>query len=134
MVDLQWEDPPAHALTSQRPGQYREFATALRDNPQRWAVLPGERASENSARSTLQNLRRGKMSNFPKGEFEAVIDKTKIFVRYVGEPEASPPSGGSAGPDSAIIRAWAVENGYDLPSRGRLSQDVIDAYMDAHPL
>lgn len=135
-MDLQWEDPPEHALNNRPGGQYRDFTAALRQNPQRWALLPGERASENSARSTLQNLRRGKMVNFPKGEFEAVIDRTKIYVRFIGETEVETSHDATSveGPNGAIIRAWAIEQGMTVPARGRLSQDIVDAYMEQHPV
>lgn len=32
----------------------------------------------------------------------------------------------------AVIRAWAIENGYDVGTRGRLHADVIQAYATAH--
>lgn len=36
------------------------------------------------------------------------------------------------GPSPADIRAWARENGFDVPDRGRVSQQVKDAYVAAH--
>lgn len=33
--------------------------------------------------------------------------------------------------ESATIRAWARENGHQVPDRGRLSQDVVAAYRAA---
>lgn len=43
-------------------------------------------------------------------------------------------SGGSAagGTSAADIRAWARENGYDVPERGRVSAEVREAYAAAH--
>lgn len=43
-------------------------------------------------------------------------------------------SGGRAagGPAPSEIRAWARENGYDVPARGRVSADVRSAYSAAH--
>ena len=38
----------------------------------------------------------------------------------------------SGGPSAAEIRAWARENGYDVPERGRVSADVREAYAAAH--
>lgn len=40
--------------------------------------------------------------------------------------------GGSGGPSAADIRAWARENGYDVPERGRVSSEVREAYDAAH--
>ncbi|WP_394289209.1 Lsr2 family protein [Microbacterium sp.] len=39
---------------------------------------------------------------------------------------------GSDGPSAADIRAWARENGFDVPDRGRVSAEVRDAYAAAH--
>ncbi|MFL6107686.1 MAG: Lsr2 family protein [Marmoricola sp.] len=39
-------------------------------------------------------------------------------------------SGG--GPSPADIRSWARENGFEVPDRGRVSQQVKDAYVAAH--
>lgn len=37
-----------------------------------------------------------------------------------------------SGPAPAEIRAWARENGFEVPDRGRVSQEVRDAYAAAH--
>jgi hypothetical protein len=36
------------------------------------------------------------------------------------------------GPSPADIRAWARENGFDVPDRGRVSSEVREAYFAAH--
>ena len=47
-------------------------------------------------------------------------------------------SGGSAkspaagGPSPSEIRAWARENGWDVPERGRVAAEVREAYEAAH--
>ena len=38
----------------------------------------------------------------------------------------------SSGPSAADIRAWARENGHDVPERGRVSAEVREAYAAAH--
>jgi hypothetical protein len=38
----------------------------------------------------------------------------------------------SSGPSAAEVRAWARENGWDVPDRGRVSADVRQAYDAAH--
>ncbi|HET7683024.1 MAG TPA: Lsr2 family protein [Marmoricola sp.] len=38
----------------------------------------------------------------------------------------------SGGPSPADIRAWARENGMDVPDRGRVSEEVRQAYAAAH--
>lgn len=37
-----------------------------------------------------------------------------------------------SGPDTAKIRAWAMENGYEISDRGRIHQTVREAYYAAH--
>lgn len=48
----------------------------------------------------------------------------------VKRPVAASPSGD--GVSAADIRAWARENGWDVPERGRVSADVREAYSSAH--
>lgn len=38
----------------------------------------------------------------------------------------------SGGPSPADIRAWARENGFDVPDRGRVSSSVREAFLAAH--
>jgi hypothetical protein len=38
----------------------------------------------------------------------------------------------AAVPDSAAIRAWAKENGYEVSGRGRVPAEVREAYEKAH--
>jgi hypothetical protein len=40
--------------------------------------------------------------------------------------------GAASGPSPADIRAWARENGFDVPDRGRVSSEVREAYLAAH--
>jgi hypothetical protein len=39
---------------------------------------------------------------------------------------------GASGPSPADIRAWARDNGFDVPDRGRVSSEVREAYAAAH--
>jgi hypothetical protein len=41
-------------------------------------------------------------------------------------------AGGNGGPSASDIRAWARENGWDVPERGRVSAEVREAYAAAH--
>jgi len=60
------------------------------------------------------------------------------FAPYVGHARraagrrrgARGTTAGGASP--ADIRAWARENGFDVPDRGRVSSEVRDAYAAAH--
>ena len=33
--------------------------------------------------------------------------------------------------DAAVVRQWALDQGYDLPARGRIPNDVREAYKSA---
>jgi hypothetical protein len=39
---------------------------------------------------------------------------------------------GTNGPSPADIRAWARDNGFTVPDRGRVSTEVREAYLAAH--
>lgn len=41
-------------------------------------------------------------------------------------------SGGGTGPDTAKIRAWAKDNGYEVNDRGRVPAGIREAYEKAH--
>lgn len=41
-------------------------------------------------------------------------------------------SSGSGGPSASEIRAWARENGWEVPERGRVAAEVREAYAAAH--
>lgn len=52
-------------------------------------------------------------------------------ARKVSGRSASPARGRAAaasGPDAAIMRAWAIENGYEVNARGRVSAAIREAY------
>ncbi len=49
-----------------------------------------------------------------------------------GRARAARSSGGSSSQDTAKIRAWAKDNGYDVNDRGRVPGTVREAYEQAH--
>lgn len=49
-----------------------------------------------------------------------------------GTARANGANRASGGPTAAEIRAWARENGHDVPERGRVSAEVREAYDAAH--
>ena len=44
----------------------------------------------------------------------------------------SPRAASASGPSASEIRAWARENGWDVPERGRVSAEVREAYAAAN--
>lgn len=52
-------------------------------------------------------------------------------ARKIGGKRKSGGSRKSSG-DAAVIRAWAKDNGWEVPERGRVSNEVREAYAAAH--
>ncbi|MCP3426723.1 Lsr2 family protein [Rothia sp. AR01] len=48
-----------------------------------------------------------------------------------GSGKAASTSGQARNPETAMIRQWAKENGYNVSDRGRIHQEVQDAYYKA---
>lgn len=63
---------------------YSEFAEALRSRPGEWAIWPREVKNKTTASATAMNIKRGKLANFPDGEFDARAAQGVVYVRYVG--------------------------------------------------
>jgi Lsr2 len=49
-----------------------------------------------------------------------------------GRSSGSRSAASSGAPSAADVRAWARENGWDVPERGRVSSEVREAYDAAH--
>ena len=52
-------------------------------------------------------------------------------TRGQGARTTGPRSSSGGNPETAKIRAWAKENGYEVSDRGRIHQSVKDAYYAA---
>ncbi len=67
-------------------------------------------------------------------EFARVMDKYVSAARRIGGRRQSSRSGKTDGDRARLskIRDWARANGMNVASRGRIAQDVIDAYEAAH--
>ncbi len=66
----------------------------------------------------------------------ALRDAMAVYVAHArpvsnrsGRRTAAKSSGGAS---PAEIRAWARDNGFDVPARGRVSAEVREAYAAAH--
>lgn len=56
---------------------------------------------------------------------------TKGGKRAAPRPAAPAPAASSDREESQAIRAWARENGFEISDRGRIPNDVVDAYQQA---
>lgn len=54
-------------------------------------------------------------------------------ARTVGKAAGKGKAAGSkrTGPAPAEVRAWARENGHEVPDRGRIPAELVDAYREA---
>ena len=65
-----------------------------------------------------------------RAEFERVLSK---YLEAARPATASRRGSGTTGDlDPKVVRAWAVENGHDVPSRGRIPRAIVEAYNAAH--
>ena len=63
------------------------------------------------------------------GKAARSLDNIDSHARKAGRRR---PGRGGNGPTPADIRAWARDNGFDVPDRGRVSSEVREAYLSAH--
>lgn len=126
MSGIEWDEPPAEVVNGVRSGAYTELAAALRANPGKWAKMPGER-TQGGASSTAQNVRRGSMKDFPKGQFDAVHKAGVVWVKCLS-PEEAEAEAAVDGVPASVIRQWAKGSGIEIGDRGRLSPEVVAAY------
>lgn len=58
-----------------------------------------------------------------------------VAERFAAGASSTPPTEPAAsGPTTAQLRRWARAAGIEVPARGRLRHDVLQAYREAHPL
>jgi hypothetical protein len=59
------------------------------------------------------------------GAARVVGGRTRRGARERGTPQPT------LGPDARSVRAWAQENGYQMSPRGRISREIVEAYLAA---
>lgn len=64
--------------------------------------------------------------------FEKALKPYIAAATKVGRSTTRKPASRRRGPDLSLVRAWAVEQGIAVSERGRIAQDVVDAYTAAH--
>jgi hypothetical protein len=52
--------------------------------------------------------------------------------RRTGKATTGKSKQAGTGPAPTLVRAWAKENGYDVPDRGRIPKEILEAYQNAH--
>ncbi|WP_026918405.1 histone-like nucleoid-structuring protein Lsr2 [Gordonia shandongensis] len=67
-------------------------------------------------------------------EFRDHVAKYVAVSRTVAGRAGSSRRGaaGRGGPDTRVVREWAIANGYSVSDRGRIPADIVAAYQAAH--
>lgn len=66
------------------------------------------------------------------GKFRQADDGLAFGVVTRDDKPEPTPEPEPTGPDSKAVRAWAAENGIDVPKRGKIADAVVEAYTAAH--
>ena len=85
MIDVRWADPPAAQGGKLTRREQREFAEALRNRRDHWAVYPTSGSSV-AIRALTSRISNGRQGAFGEG-FEAVSRGGVVYVRFVGGSE-----------------------------------------------
>lgn len=70
------------------------------------------------------------LCNEHAGELRAQLSRYVAGARRAGRGSAAKRTA-SDGPNPSEVRAWAKASGYDVPERGRLPQNITDAFLDS---
>ncbi|WP_405970880.1 Lsr2 family protein [Streptomyces sp. NBC_00988] len=62
---------------------------------------------------------------------EPYVGKGRKLSQARGSRRGGATQSATSGGDTALIRAWAKENGYDVNDRGRVPAEIKDAYAKA---
>lgn len=86
-TELTFEEPPE---VDPRRGAMRNWLTALREHPDRWAKYPLTWKTQGACAGTANRVLGGYLGGDPAGSFEVVTRKMAVgeyamFARYVGE-------------------------------------------------
>ncbi|MBT2538877.1 Lsr2 family protein [Arthrobacter sp. ISL-69] len=66
-------------------------------------------------------------------ELRAAMNKyVSVARRSAGRPRSARRSGAPGSNDTKAVRAWALENGFPVSTRGRLQADVLARHAAAH--
>ncbi|MBT0566130.1 Lsr2 family protein [Williamsia sp. CHRR-6] len=64
-----------------------------------------------------------------RGQLEEWIESAR---RVGGRRRGKAAAAAAPANDTAAIREWARENGYEVSARGRVSAEIVDLYNQAH--
>lgn len=134
-----WGSREEKAVAEHEAAARRRLLDRLRRS-RRWRPTdrPVTRLTERQREHARREAERRKIEARLRAEFEQRLED-EIAKRDLQHPAAAPePSAVETSTQerpratTAEIRAWAREQGYEVPVRGSLPSDVVDAYHKAH--
>lgn len=120
------------------------WAAPGRQVPMAQAILlgavDGESVDDAPAEDVEEAARAGEVADIEAQATHVVaVDDEEETVepeeKQAPQPEnkmVSAPEGDKGRPDAKTVRAWAKDNDVDVPAKGRIPDDVLDAYTQAH--
>lgn len=75
------------------------------------------------------------LNNDHANELRGALDRFTAAARTSGgrgRPAARKSSSSRGAPDAKAVRQWAVENGIQVNTRGRIQAEVVEQYEAAH--
>jgi len=71
-------------------------------------------------------------ANDLRGALERYTDAGRKVTGGRGRSAAARAKSSQAGPDAKAVRMWALENGIQVNTRGRIQAEVVEKYEAAH--
>lgn len=115
-------------LSDNLSGMAKRVITTLEDD------LDGSEANETITFSLDGNEYEIDLNDAHANELREAMNKyASAGRRTAGRARpARKPAAGTGGNDTKAVRAWAIENGIPISSRGRVQADVLARYEAAH--
>ncbi|MFF4457877.1 histone-like nucleoid-structuring protein Lsr2 [Streptomyces goshikiensis] len=116
-------------------GEYIFWITDPVDQPDRWRIAVNEARGpqwftfNGTLTEFLASVLSGQTSvpQFPRG----LLEGPPVFTPSRPALRKTAPFSDRAPVDTAAIRAWALANGYNVPSRGRIPPEIREAWEQA---
>jgi hypothetical protein len=93
---------------------------------------PSIRVFQTPAQVLQQRGKLGPYGGEAKVETFATVQDDDDVAAVDPELVAEAAAAGTGEPSTADIRAWARDQGYEVASSGKISQEIVDAYHEAH--
>lgn len=132
---------PAQPPASPAPDTVAQLLAAASASPSRRVQSLGKKVSGlvDELRAALAREEQAAEAQRRVEELAAELERAREVLRAAsGRPARTAPAAATAQPTAPevpakTVRAWARQNGVDVPALGRIPRDVMDAYLKANP-